>query len=32
MKLDEIAKVTGNTLLTAHFDENKQLVEGELPR
>ncbi len=32
MKLDEIAKVTGNTLLTAHFDENQQLVEGERSR
>ncbi|MBQ9459266.1 MAG: DEAD/DEAH box helicase [Oscillospiraceae bacterium] len=32
MKLDEIAKVTGSTLLTAHFDEEGKLVEGELPR
>ena len=32
MKLDEIAKVTGNTLLTAHFDGSGTLVEGELPR
>ena len=32
MKLDEIAKVTGNTLLTAHFTEDGTLVEGELPR
>jgi len=31
MKLDEIAKVTGSTLLTAHFDETGTLVEGELP-
>ncbi len=32
MKLDEIAKVTGNTLLTAHFEKDGTLVEGELPR
>ena len=32
MKLDEIARVTGNTLLTAHFDGSGTLVEGELPR
>ncbi|MBE6909331.1 MAG: DEAD/DEAH box helicase [Ruminococcaceae bacterium] len=32
MKLDEIAKVTGSTLLTAHFDEQGKLVEGEMPR
>ena len=32
MKLDEIAKVTGSTLLTAHFDDGGQLVEGEKPR
>jgi len=32
MKLDEIAKVTGNTLLTAHFDSDGTLVEGELSR
>ena len=32
MKLDEIAKVTGSTLLTAHFDEEGKLVEGELSR
>ena len=32
MKLDEIAKVTGNTLLTAHFDADGTLVEGEQPR
>ncbi|MCR5826310.1 MAG: DEAD/DEAH box helicase [Oscillospiraceae bacterium] len=32
MKLDEIAKVTGNTLLTAHFDGSGTLVEGELSR
>ena len=30
MKLDEIIKVTGSTVLTAHFDENGQLVEGEM--
>ena len=29
MKLDEIAKVTGNTILTAHF-EGETLVEGAL--
>ncbi len=29
MKLDEIAKVTGSTILTAHFDENGMLAEGE---
>ncbi len=29
MKLDEIAKVTGSTILTAHFDENGKLAEGE---
>ncbi len=32
MKLDEIAKVTGSTILTAHFDENGNLAEGEKPR
>ena len=32
MKLDEIAKVTGNTVLTAHFERDGTLVEGELPR
>ena len=32
MKLDEIAKVTGNTLLTAHFDDEGKLVEGEKAR
>ncbi len=32
MKLDEIAKVTGSTILTAHFDENGNLAEGEMPR
>ncbi len=32
MKLDEIAKVTGSTLLLAHFDEDGKLVEGERPR
>ena len=32
IKLDEIAKVTGNMILTAHFDESGTLVEGELPR
>ena len=32
MKLDEIVKVTGNTMLTAHFDESGTLVEGELAR
>ena len=32
MKLDEIAKVTGSTVLTAHFDEAGKLVEGELSR
>lgn len=32
MKLDEIAKVTGNTLLTAHFESDGTLAEGELPR
>lgn len=31
MKLDEIAKVTGSTLLTAHFDGEGKLVEGEKP-
>ena len=31
MKLDEIAKVTGSTLLTAHFDDEGKLVEGEKP-
>ena len=30
MKLDEIAKVTGSTLQTAHFDGEGKLVEGEL--
>ncbi len=29
MKLDEIAKVTGSTILTAHFDANGSLAEGE---
>lgn len=32
MKLDEIVKVTGNTLLTAHFDDEDRLVEGEKAR
>ncbi len=32
MKLDEIAKVTGSTILTAHFDEDGKLAEGERPR
>ena len=29
MKLDEIAKVTGSTILTAHFDADGKLAEGE---
>ena len=32
MKLDEIAKVTGSTILTAHFDADGKLAEGEKPR
>lgn len=32
MKLDEIAKVTGSTILTAHFDADGKLAEGERPR
>ena len=32
MKLDEIIKVTGSTVMTAHFNEEGKLVEGELPR
>ena len=31
MKLDEIVKVTGSTMLTAHFDDEGKLVEGEKP-
>ena len=31
MKLDEIAKVTGSTILTAHFDADGKLAEGERP-
>jgi len=32
MKLDEIAKVTGNTLMPVHFDDEGKLIEGERPR
>ena len=31
MRLDAIAKFTGSTILTAHFDEEGKLVEGEMP-
>ncbi len=32
MKLDEIEKVTGSTILVAHFDADGKLAEGEKPR